>query len=78
MSRVSACARRSHFIDSRHIKIHRLDGIADLIQTTKRGHSSLLGAACVIAVGLHELDVAAGARLGEFDKHAITIPGKAK
>ena len=44
-----------------------------MIQATEGGDRTLLGRPMLIAVRLNELDVFAGARPSEFDKHAMTI-----
>ena len=45
----------------------------ELIEPTERSNSPLLRPTGVVAVGLYELDVAAGAGVGELDEQATTL-----
>ncbi|OIQ70110.1 hypothetical protein GALL_482830 [mine drainage metagenome] len=47
---------------------------AYLLQAAKGGDDALAGNPLVVAVGLHELDVAARSGAGELDEHVATIP----
>jgi hypothetical protein len=44
-----------------------------LIKATEGGDRTLFGRSMLVAVRLNELDVFAGARPSELDKHAMTI-----
>ena len=48
----------------------RIDGAGGLIEAPDRGNGALARLASLVAVGLDELDIAAGTRLGDLDERA--------
>jgi hypothetical protein len=62
--------------DARKPLMHGFNRLAHGVQSPKRGNGALLRLPCLISERLHQLHIAAGTRLRDFEEHAITIPLK--